>query len=850
MWSAAPPPVSSSAPRRKGPKTGPASAPSPSSPAALASPTAASLHHPSTIVDLLEPAIDGPPSPESLRALSKQMKRASFLEKHQSQQTTSSGSSSLHSLASADRRSWEQAMDEADLSRKSSGRSTTSSVQRRDRPDSVQLFGKTIFGRRGRIKRDSGAQSSSGSSMYSSEMSVETGLPSAPPSRDTFIPAFFNRRRTPKSEHDAEESAARRKFQISGPYNFQHLTHTQRDQVPDLQRSSRTALQSEFSAIRASQLPSDGTLRGIQADDLHFADFSSEALPLTDGASALHEPHTRISLSRPVVLRTRSSPRRLQHSRSQETLGTPPPRPPRSPVEPAFVAPPVPPPRISSRISMRYDNFDPLESTTLVRPQTSGGFRHPAPLALAGGDSGSPTRGHSYSRSAGLDVSADPRYLHLPPTAPDDSNWPLPCPSTSPFDKALPDVPEEEEHAARKSRVSIVSNNSSLRGSQSVPLLRQVAQAHSHLPPRPLSGGSDTLGRVEMLNAQKALRAALLEKDGPDTLPRESWEDDIDYCYDHAAEANCEYAWDRPSLDLDREIDDDDDEGTPVEMGFTRSPRTAGVSPSMLTAAQFDMPALSPASQVSTTSAHEAVTPTAAAMPRSNFSLPRMDGRHSRQQLLHVRTASHASSFKESHGFTLSPSLLIPGSDYHHHMMAHEADADDLSPGEAFPSYDEPTLTMDPAAMFPRTRTSASTTGSNGSERTSSERHISTTSASTDMTRLTMDADDITPKTEAASASASAAPEAELSHVRGKSEPMAVLFEEPPESPVLYRNFSRNSEPRLLRKTRDDGAAKSPKQKEPKEASFFRRQRSKTTGGTATGAPVVSLPVANSLFWG
>jgi len=844
MWSAAPPPPApSSGPRRKGPKTGAASAPSPSSPAALVSPTASlHHHHPSTIVDLLEPAIDGPPSPESIRALSKQMKRASFLEKHQSQQTTSSGSSSsLRSLASADRPSWEHAMDEADLSRKSSGRSTASSMQRRERPDSVQLFGKTIFGRRGRIKRDSGAQSSSSSSMYSNEMSLETGLPptSAPPSLDTFIPAFFNRRRMPKTEHEAEESAARRKFQISGPYNFQHLTHTQRDQVPDLQRSSRAALQSEFSVMRASQLPSDGALRGIQADNLHFADFSSETLPLAEESSGLGEPHTRISLSRPVVLRTHSSPRRLQRSRSQEMPGAPPPRPPRSPVESTFVEPPVPPPRISSRVSIRYDNFDPLASTILARPQTSGGFRHPSPLALPGGVS--PARGHSYSRSTDLDVPAEHRYSRLMPTLDDDSNWPLPCPATSPFDKALPDVPEEEEHFARKSRVSMVSNNSSLRGSQSVPLLRQAAQAQSFLPPRPLSGGSDTLGRVEMLHAQKALRAALQEKDGPDTLPRESWEDDIDYCYDHAAEADCEYAWDRPSLDLTRESED---EGTPVEMAFARSPNTVGASPSMLTTAHFDMPALSPASQVSTASAHEAVTPTAAAIPRSNFSLPRMDARHSRnsRQFLHARTASHASSFKESHGFNLSPSLLIPGSDYHRHMMAHETD--DLSPHEEFPAYDEPTLTMDPAAMFPRARTSASTTGSNGSERSGSERHISTMSASTDMTRLTADIEEAAPKAEAAAASKTS--EAEPSHVRGKSEPMAVLLEEPPESPVLFRNFSRNSEPKVLRKTKDEGTAKAAKTKEPKE-SFFRRQRSKTTGGASA---VVTLPVANSLFWG
>jgi hypothetical protein len=103
-----------------------------------------------------------------------------------------------------------------------------------------------------------------------------------------------------------------------------------------------------------------------------------------------------------------------------------------------------------------------------------------------------------------------------------------------------------------------------------------------------------------------------------------------------------------------------------------------------------------------------------------------------------MRKSSDASSFKESHGFTLSPSLLIP-SDYREQMQAHETEK--LSPHNLFHqvSYEEPTLTMDKSALFIYPRTSASTTGSNETDRSQySERHISTTSASTDFTRLTM----------------------------------------------------------------------------------------------------------------
>ena len=30
-----------------------------------------------------------------------------------------------------------------------------------------------------------------------------------------------------------------------------------------------------------------------------------------------------------------------------------------------------------------------------------------------------------------------------------------------------------------------------------------------------------------------------------------SWEDDIDYCYDHEVEADCDYNWERRSIDVD-----------------------------------------------------------------------------------------------------------------------------------------------------------------------------------------------------------------------------------------------------------------------------------------------------------
>src|SRR3569833_1428238 len=114
-------------------------------------------------------------------------------------------------------------------------------------------------------------------------------------------------------------------------------------------------------------------------------------------------------------------------------------------------------------------------------------------------------------------------------TSPDDANWPLACSTTTSFEKALPDVPEEEEHVVitRKSRISIASTTSSLRGSQSLPLLRQIAQtqAQDGAPQRPLCGGCYTLGRTVWFATERAVWAGMMDSDGPDALPRVSWEE-------------------------------------------------------------------------------------------------------------------------------------------------------------------------------------------------------------------------------------------------------------------------------------------------------------------------------------
>ena len=77
-----------------------------------------------------------------------------------------------------------------------------------------------------------------------------------------------------------------------------------------------------------------------------------------------------------------------------------------------------------------------------------------------------------------------------------------------------------------------------------------------------MSGASETLGPFDASAARQATDTGTQDKDKPELLAfRESWEDDIDYCYNHEAEADCDYQWERPSMDTAQ-----DDILTPVPM--------------------------------------------------------------------------------------------------------------------------------------------------------------------------------------------------------------------------------------------------------------------------------------------
>jgi hypothetical protein len=414
-----------------------------------------------------------------------------------------------------------------------------------------------------------------------------------------------------RGAHNASASSLDESFKhnISGPYDFRHVTHTRHEQLPNIHRVSRLELAAEFSAIRASQPPSSGKLKGIKAEDLQLDNFSAEASGTsTPDGLEMRSPESHQQPWEGVRHAAADAERQFN---SPEKLRKPPPRPPRSPTMPC------PPPRMSSRTdSMIYDS---IANVSMDRPETISGFRKSKAFHLPI----APPR--PLMRS---DMSEDiAQVVKSPPRSPEPEAWPL----ASPFESVqLADVPEEEEHvsAARRSRVS-----TELRSSKSVPALsaqmfagRRGSIFHETAIPRSRGPKDEKMG------------VALSPSRPTVELTHDSWEDDIDYCYEHEAEADCDYKWETTSLDgaaLDSPT-------IPHNTTSSDSKTTIKVSttPNLVTPAATEAPLLSPLSNTSIDSPG-VTTP---ALPRPNL----------------TRNHSNESSFKESHGFTLSPSLLIP----------------------------------------------------------------------------------------------------------------------------------------------------------------------------------------------
>ncbi|KAI2630539.1 hypothetical protein GGS21DRAFT_540177 [Xylaria nigripes] len=564
------------------------------------------------ITELLEPAMDCPPSPEGIRAFGRRMKRGSIAEQHNNEQTVSSSSSSLRS--DTPEIPWERGPDNGVISRNPSLRA--SALPTKDRPESVQLFAKSVFSRRPRLRREQSEQSPLNNSICPNEASTDANPDPAREQR--FIHSMFTRRNRGASE------VAQRKVQISGPYDFQHVSHSSKENMAGLERLDRNEPLTSFPGTR----PRTTTASSVLSIGLSSVNKPLPAPPASPCDTESISPRGSIQMSPP----------RLPKSNSDEILTS------QFPL----------PPRTSSHTSVRHDRTDSFNANSISNHQaqpirnspTDGSW--PIPSSHA-------SNAHSEQRQAGNDE----RRTHSSSPA-DEPGWPLTTSVSS-----LPQVPEEEESPPTNTSTrpgGLKRTPTLLRGSISVPQLRRISLCKTlHRSP---SNASETLGTYGVATTQRHFQDFDDIKAIEDDLARGSWEDDIDYCYDHAAEADCDFAWERPSCDIERE--DCCPESPILSHGFESVSGRFGLVPPMNLS--NDVPGLSPTSNGSASTQTEASTPTNPMMlSASNFSLPKLD---TTLQLNRGDALSRSSvySYQGLQEFNLSPSLLIPD-EYHERML-------------------------------------------------------------------------------------------------------------------------------------------------------------------------------------
>ena len=339
------------------------------------------------------------------------------------------------------------------------------------------------------------------------------------------------------------------RYNISHPFNFQHLTHTTPNHVKKIEETNSNDLVSEFSAIRAAQAPRR-ELQGIKTTEIQKGGFYYEA----SGSETSSPPRTGYGPSPPrspdryydqgtASLHNVPSPTRSFHhpSRSIENFSQPSPRR-RSQPASGTASPTSPPPRSSSRNAMAPDFFT-FHQESPTHPSFESRVHEPLSQPLG------------YPSATWNQCEYDPSLPHAV-TTPDDSAHSLRPLPFSMIKTELSGVPEEDETSEGK-RSSIVtlarSTTPTLRHAKSFPSSRMSPQRWSGTLPLPCEDNKEPRPRHSTMSF--GLEPTKTEEHIEDIPERpqgqrrvsarmdDSWEEVIDYCYEHEAEADCNFEW-------------------------------------------------------------------------------------------------------------------------------------------------------------------------------------------------------------------------------------------------------------------------------------------------------------------
>ena len=345
------------------------------------------------------------------------------------------------------------------------------------------------------------------------------------------------------------------KKSISKPFDFQHVTHTKPAHFGSFERASKNELISEFSAIRAGQR-STKEIQGIKTKDIPVTSnplaesgISESDSPLTSENSTPSTPTTTLPF-RTSSRNSTTPPRAVSQarsSRSVENFSRPSPRSPLSPITPpdyiscnGFTSAPLSQPRPNTCFGVGNGLVAPLAASSW--PLVASTVSLPARTAHEGAVFEPPTVGHAVTTNDG-----SARQLRINPLPP------LP---TAPSE--LTDVPEGEEGNVRLHDLTQThpqqGGRSSLRHAQSFPSskgclgrgLAASTQTRRHITQHHVDVKSQQT-RLPRSPNQTYNNPGKAERppSGLGSVELDDWEMDVDYCYEHAAEADSEFAWDK-----------------------------------------------------------------------------------------------------------------------------------------------------------------------------------------------------------------------------------------------------------------------------------------------------------------
>lgn len=394
--------------------------------------------------------------------------------------------------------------------------STSMSGRVRSKTEPLESFRNSIFGGR---KKTASQQDRRIESSRLQSRSGASSQPEATYSREHFDTEDDCKSKgpgCPRSQADRTGYRYLRKSSISPPFNFQHVTHTKRNQLPKLETVDESDLKAEFWSASAYQRPRRH-LNGIKADDLD-------------------EKHRQLGISRGSPSSRPSSPIPVELPTERPRLASP----------------------LGQATSSDETVFD-EERDTRFNPDAASRALH---------TTGSPTRFPRRYSSLGALKEQSPQASHRSPdtfyesSSSHEGNAGAACDHIQAAQITQIGVASSPVADRIRDQANRLSQSYSYRARQPLPPLPPQAPLNkpsksSPKPERAANVSTPSLAAAESIHASpKSKRSSHSTKIAspatcstpdlrrPSTIWDTTWEDDVDFCYEQEAESTCDFDWD------------------------------------------------------------------------------------------------------------------------------------------------------------------------------------------------------------------------------------------------------------------------------------------------------------------